>query len=216
MSRRQRFLIFILMLIAALVLGLFFWPVVLNEILAPLALTAWLFLRIFVLSINQNIYWGALILVAFFFLSRHFIQSFMGEEPVSLPEESLKLKDIEFWRNILNIYSMDSEEQFYIKRELVRLMVSMYASKQGVAANFWVMEALRKGEIPLPKTIYTFLFVDETAQTGWSFKLFLKKIWQAPAVWIDERSGRKAAEYYRKIEEVITFLETSLEMKDGK
>jgi hypothetical protein len=216
MSRSLRWWIFLGMLGIILILGWVFWPFVLDQILAPMALTAWLFLRIFVLSVDQKIYWSALILGAGFFLFRRLFLNTAGEEPVSQPEGNLTLKDIDFWRSFLSLYTHEDRDQFYIKRELVRLLVSMYASKQGVAANFIVMESLKKGEISLPESIYTFLFEDEKPQAGGSIKQFLEQLWLAPGRWWYEYSGRKAAEYYRLVEEVLTFLEMSLEIKDGK
>ena len=214
MSQSQRIVIFILFLLAILFVSLYFWPLVLNEILTPLALTAWLFLRIFVLSIDQKYYWGALFLGAMVALFWHLLQYSDEEELVSPTETNLTLKDIEFWRSFFTLYSHDNKEQHFIKRELVRIMVSMYASKHGVVANYLVMESLKKREIPLPEQIYTFLFIDDQVQSKRSLLQQIIWVWQAPWRWMDDHSGRKSAEFYRMIDEVLTYMETSMEIKD--
>jgi len=215
MNQRQRLALFFILLAIILVLGLIFWQYVLNDILMPLVLTSWLFLRLFVLSIDQKYYWGALFFASVFFLFRHLIPNAIPEAE-TLEEETLTHKDIAVWRNQLTLYSQDSKDQFYSKRDLTRLVVSMYAARQGVAANFLVMEALQKGEIAMPENIRIFLFTEEAVRGKWTIKKILSGIWHAPGRWIYERSGRAAADYYHGLDEVLTFLETSLEMKDGK
>jgi hypothetical protein len=215
MNQYKRIWVFLLVLAGVLILGILFWPFVYEELLLPIGLTAWLFLRIFVLSIDQKIYWIALNLIAIFFLFRQLIQSSLFVEAEAQPEDNKDLKDIEFWRSYFTLYTHDKKEQFMVKRELTRLLVSTYASKQGVTANFLVTEALKKGDIPLPESIYSFLF-DEDLERIYhpSFKQILKSLWLAPRNWMDERSGRNAAEFYRNVAEVLNFLETSLEMKN--
>jgi hypothetical protein len=215
MNKSRRLIVFLIIFTGVLILGLAFWQYVLDQILTPIALTAWLFLRIFVLSIDQKVYWIVLILGSVIVLFRHLIQYSMSSETETLPEADLALKDIEFWRTFFTLYTHDKKEQFMVKRELVRLLVSMYASKQGVAANFLVMDALKKGEIPLPEAIYSFLFVEDQIQKDrHSLKQILRTLWLAPRHWLDERSGRNIEEYYRMVTEVLDFMESSLEIKN--
>ena len=214
MERSKRILIILSMLAVVLILGVIYWPFVLNELIIPIALTAWLMLRIFVLSVDQKIYWGALILGAAVLLFRRLMQSTLMDETETLLEENRLLKDVEFWRSFFKLYSRDKAEQAITKRQLARLVVSMYASKQGITAYFLVAEALRKGEIPLPETVYNFLFADEEEKPAHlGFKQTLQSCWFNLRQWMDDISGRNTVEYYRGIEEVLKFMEFSLEIK---
>ena len=88
MERSKRILIILSMLAVVLILGVIYWPFVLNELIIPIALTAWLMLRIFVLSVDQKIYWGALILGAAVLLFRRLMQSTLMDETETLLEEN--------------------------------------------------------------------------------------------------------------------------------
>ena len=213
MNQPRRILIFSVFLGAILTLGMIFWPFVLEEILMPTALTAWFFMRIFILSVDQKFYWGVLILVGVVAFSRHLIHFFLFDDMDPQPKNEVVLTDIDFWRSYFTLYGRDLNEQFMVKRELIRLLVSLYATKQGVTANFLVTDALKNGEIPLPGGVHSFLFDEELTQGRRSIKKIIKDIWFAPRHWIDERTGRKTAEYYRMVAEVLNFIETSLEMK---
>ena len=85
MNQRQRLALFFILLAIILVLGLIFWQYVLNDILMPLVLTSWLFLRLFVLSIDQKYYWGALFFASVFFLFRHLIPNAIPESNINIP-----------------------------------------------------------------------------------------------------------------------------------
>ena len=63
MKFSRRMVISILFIVIILLFGMFFWPFILNNIITPIALAVWLLLRIFVLSIDQKYYWGAIIFV---------------------------------------------------------------------------------------------------------------------------------------------------------
>lgn len=55
MTDRQRIFLLILVLGVLVFLGLVFAPYVIEHILKPLSVAAWLFLRIFVLSISPSV-----------------------------------------------------------------------------------------------------------------------------------------------------------------
>ncbi len=70
MKISRRLVIFIFFLLVVLFAALLNWPVVMSEIIEPFSLVAWLLLRIFVLSIDQQYYWIALILTVSIFAIR--------------------------------------------------------------------------------------------------------------------------------------------------
>jgi hypothetical protein len=218
MNISRRTAMFILCASILLLLGTLFWPFMVNEIITPLSLLAWLFLRIFVLSIGQQYYWGAIIIFVGFILFRLLFQ-----EPTIVPsnvseDSNATIKMIANWRTLFAPTDQDVRDDVYLKRELRRLLLSLYASNQGASDKLEVYEALQQGEIPLPKSIHDFLFLEQPNKTGRSLQALTLSIWKTPQKWIRRWTGQETADHYRMIDEVLRFMETSLEMKndDGK
>ena len=215
-SRRMIALIFFVSII--LLVGLLFWPFILKKIIEPTSLAIWLLLRIFVLSIDQIYYWGAIIFVVVIFLFRllSLNQTIMQTE--GSPDSNATIKTIEYWRSVFTLINPDVHDEKILKRDLSRLLLSFYASKQGTSTDFRIYDALQRGEIPLPEHIHTFLFPNETKESKRSFKKNIQSIWNAPRKWIRRWTGQETAEYYRMINEVLCFIEISMEMKndDGR
>lgn len=218
MKISRRMLALILFISIGLLLGMFFWPFILKEIIKPASLVVWLLLRIFVLSIGQQYYWGAIIFVVIFYLFRIFRQ----EQPLAPPEyfqdSNATLKTIEYWRNMFTLFKDGTRDEVILKRELIQLLLAFYSSKQHISANFGIYDALQRGEIALPEHIHTFLFLSEPKKPGRSFKNIAQSIRNTPKKWIRRWTGQETAEYYRMIDEILSFLETSLEVTndDGK
>ena len=68
MKKPLRLLILLLLFSLLLLAAGLNWQYVLNYILMPLATTAWLLLRIFILSIDQKYIWGGLVLAVLLLL----------------------------------------------------------------------------------------------------------------------------------------------------
>jgi hypothetical protein len=216
LSRRLVITVFIILVI--LFLGLLFWPFVQNDILLPISLVVWLFLRILVLSIDQQYYWIALIFAVFIFLYRLLPQ----EQPVILPDvfinENKTINSIGSWRRLFITVDSNARDEILLKQDFTRMVVSLYAIKLHTAADYKLLDALRRGDFSLPEDIHNYLFPKETIKPGRSIKLWLQSFRNASRQWILHLTGKEKAEHYRMINEVLSFLESSLEMKndDGK
>ena len=101
-----------------------------------------------------------------------------------------------------------------LRRELIYLLTSYYASKQRIANNFGIYEALQQREIPLPDNIHTYLFPQEVPESDGRIKKFLQSFRTTPRKRIYQGSEQAKAEQERMIGEVLNFLETSLEIKN--
>jgi hypothetical protein len=110
--------------------------------------------------------------------------------------------------------NQDIREEKILKRELTHLLTSLYASKQSTSDNFGIYDALQQGEIPLPEHIHAFLFSTESQRAGGPIKRLLQSIRKTPRKWIRQWTGQEKAEHFRMIDEVLRFLETSLEIND--
>jgi hypothetical protein len=216
MNSSRRLAIFILLAAIFLFAGVLFWPFILNEIIRPIALVVWLFLRIFVLSIGQGVYWIAIILVTLIFLAR-----LLSRSQTSLPiDESLDsnetINTIRYWRIQFSLNDSSPRDVKIIRRELAYLLASLYASKQRTTTNYGIYDALQRGQIPLPERLHTFLFPEEPQESGRSIKKLFQSIRQIPRKLIRKWTGQETAEQYRMIEEVLGYMEKSLEVKNDE
>jgi hypothetical protein len=213
-SHRSKRLILV-SLVAALVLflGLLFWPFVLATILQPIALVLWLLVRILVLSIHQKYFWYALIFAAVLVLLRLLRQT-QSEPPAQESfETNTTLTSISYWRALFLYNGPDVQEDAPLKRQLTGLLTSLYAWKQGTPTDYRILDALQQGAIPLPDTVHAFLFPRQP-EPGGPLKKFLQAIRKTPRRWIRQLSGQAKAEHDQRIEAVLSFLETSLEIND--
>ena len=155
MNIPRRIIGFILFIAIIFLAGMLFWPFILNEIIMPTSLVVWLLLRIFVLSIDQKYYWGAVIFGVLFFLFRILPQGQSTIQTEDSFDSNATLKTIGYWRNLFILTENDIQDEKTLKRELIRLLLSLYSSKQHTAANFGLFEALQQGEIPQALLSYT-------------------------------------------------------------
>ena len=213
MSRSKRFVLVTLVAAIALFLGLLFWPFVLATILQPIALVLWLLLRILVLSVHQKYFWYALVFAAVLVLFRLLRQTRSEPPSPASFETNTTLTSISYWRALFLYNGPDVQEDTHLKRQLAGLLTSLYAWKQGTSSDFRINDALQQGDIPLPETVHAFLFPQEP-QPGGALKKFLQAIRKTPRRWIRQWTGQVKTEHDQKIEEVLGFLETSLEIND--
>jgi hypothetical protein len=209
---------FILFGSTLLLLGMLFWPFILNEIIKPISLATWIVLRIFVLSVDQKYYWGAIIFVTVVFLFRLLPQDQTDIQSEDFQDSNTTIKTIEYWQVLLTITGHDARDEKSLKRELINLLLSLYASKQRTSTNFRLYDALQRGEFALPEHIHTFLFPDELQESKRSVKKFIQSIRNTPRKWMRRWTGQETAEHYQMIDEVLCFIERSMEIKndDGK
>jgi len=216
MNISRRAIISILVTAITLFTGLLFWPFILNNIIKPIALVAWILLRILVLSIDQKYFWGAIIFAATVFLFRLMPREQVSTQSDPYMEANATIRSIRYWHTLFTFNDLDVREEKNLKRELVHMLTSLYASKHHASTYFVIYDALRKGEIPLPEHIHTFLFSEEPQVSGWSIKRFLPSIQKSFRKWIRQWTGQEKAEHRQMIDEVLCFMETSLEIKNDE
>lgn len=218
MEKKRQYLLFALLAGFLLYLGLVFQQELLANIILPAATVVWLLLRIFVLSIDQQIYWWLLIfLVGLIALIRLFRDP-GAIEPDQLPDANPTLDRVRHWQTSIlsNIY--ENGERNYLKADLRRLLTTMYSARRPGSAHFEIEAALEQRQISLPEPIYTYLCADQPVAPRQTFikhpvAAIKQTLRMAPQRWLRRWTGREAAEYYEAIDEVLTLMETSLEMK---
>ncbi len=202
-------------LVAAIVLfvGMLFWPIILKDIIEPTAVAIWLLLRILVLSIDQKYFWYAVILLAVFFLARLLPKGQPTIQSDSRSNTNATIVKIGYWRVLFTYDGQDVREEKILKREMIHLLTSLYASKQSRANSFDIYEALQRGEIPLPEDIHAFLFPAESQESNRLINRFIQPVRKTLRKWIRQWTGQEKADHFRMIEAVLNFMETSLEIK---
>ncbi len=222
MSRSRALVVGAFSLSVILFVGLLFWPFVLNEIITPTSLAVWILLRIFVLSVDQKYYWMAIIIITSLFL---YLRLLPPSHPTVQSEEAQHLnatmRVLDAWHSLFYLIGQHVQDDELLKKGLVRLLLSFYAAKQHTLADFHLYDALKRGDISLPQQIHAFLFPEEPQPGGRSFIVSIRKLVQSirntPRRWIHHWTGQDTAEYYRMVDEILCFMETSLEMKnDGE
>jgi hypothetical protein len=128
-------------------------------------------------------------------------------------ETNTTLTSISYWRALFLYNGPDVQEDAPLKQQLTGLVTSLYAWKQGTPNDYRILDALQQGAIPLPETVQAFLSPQEP-EPGGPLKKFLQAIQKTPRRWIRQWSGQAKAEHDQRIEEVLGFLETSLEIND--
>jgi len=216
MAHTKRILLFSFSFIFILFLVIVFWPFIFTKIIVPISTVIWIGLRMFVLSLDQSLYWVVFTLGIMVLILRRLVQWESNTENDKTLGVVVKFRDIETWHNKLSIYANTITEQESIRQKLLDLVAAWYAAEQEDKIPYLVSDAMRRKEIPLPDSIYTILFTEETEENERSFKRMLKKILHAPANWMMQKriQRNRAMETRRMITEVLTYLETSLEINN--
>jgi hypothetical protein len=212
MSISKRVVVFLLSGIIILFIGMIFWPFILNDIIKPFALVIWLLLRIFVLSVDQKYFWAIVIFSIIIFLFRLLPKEQDPVQSEAFSEENATVSNIKNWSILFAFSGQDVREDKVLKRELIHLLASVYASKRNTSTDFGIYDALMQGEIPLPEDICTFLFPKEQQASGSLIIKILHTIQNTSRKWIRQWTGQDKVDHDKMINEVLCFIETSLEI----
>ena len=207
-------LVFFLLLIV--LVGMLFWPFIQSEIIAPTSLAAWLLLRIFVLSIDQIYFWVALIFIVSFFLFRRLLPAAPALQYEDLQHKNATLRNLEYWFRLFTVIDRNVRDDRTLKRELAYLLLSLYTTQQHISPDFRIYDALQSGQIPLPDHIRALIFPEEPQEPRPFMKRLILFLQEAPRKWVRRWTGREEADHYRMIDEVLSFMETSMEIKNDE
>jgi hypothetical protein len=214
MNTSRRIAISFLVAAVILFLGILFWPYILNNIIEPIALVIWFLLRILVLGIHQKYFWYVVIFVAFIYLFRMPPMKPSEVQTDVSQETNTTIINIAYWRGLFIYNGQSIEEEKTLKRELIHLLTSLYASKQSTSNSYAIHDGMQQGKIPLPENIHSFLFSQESPLTGNPLKKFFQSSRKTFRQRIRQWTGQEKAERYQLIDEVLNFMESSLEIKN--
>lgn len=214
MIRNYRVIIFVLLLGMIVLLGTIFWPLLKEYIVNPVMLNVTVFLQKLFLFIDQQYYWWFLIVLLIFLIPHHLVRKKKIAYRSELKDRNATLQDIDTWKTFIRYQSGKDFENISLKRKLVKLLSSMYASKHYIVDELELYNALKKRHIKIPDEIYDFfLLSDETFDVKpWTTRL-MQSIRSAPRKWRRKFSGQDIKDYYQSIGTVLEFMETSMEDK---
>lgn len=197
--------------------GLLFPAFIQDNFVMPLALLLWLAWRV-LQSVDQNIYWVLLMfaVVAYFFARLYrSTESPPIVEKYSRANANATLERINAWKMSIRLTAIDTSDSTSLENSLAKMLAALYAARQSDAVMFEIYDALKLRQIPLPETVYAFLFPDEPVGAKWSVKRLLRAIRAAPRKYIRRWTGRETADYYLALEHTIAFMEAAVEHTDA-
>ena len=203
-----------------LLLACIAWPrLVLQTVVLPAATVLWLVLRLFVLSIDQQVYWWGTVALAVLVTIGFLLRTTPSAAP-SLPSVAGSSGDpAQRWRDCLrlNVHAPPARDTF--RRDLAWMLTSLYASRRPGFAKYQVREALLQRQIPLPEPVYRFLFAHTLPPEPRPPFLRSPGAWvrmtvrsAARAAGAPARRRRGPSEYRQAVAAVLDFMETELEM----
>ncbi|HEX7973989.1 MAG TPA: hypothetical protein VF498_06250 [Anaerolineales bacterium] len=171
-EKHRRTLLLISSLGLILVLGIFFRSFIRAYIIEPAALTLWLLLRIFILSLDQRIYWGLLVIASLVFALRRLSYEIKVIEEADFPDPNVTLENVNIWRNLIQLHSDQTGGNDPVKRDLGNMLAALYTAQQ--TNPYETLRALKQRQIALPQSIYDFVFSEEADESENPIRYFLK------------------------------------------
>jgi hypothetical protein len=221
MKKRLRYLLFALFIGLLLLLVLFFPGIVLAGILLPAATALWIVLRIFVLSVHQQVFWWGVIALSVIAAFRGVFRTSALDHRVMVSVSNPARDRTGIWRDsiLLNVRADADKDSF--RRDLMWLFTTLYSSRHEGEAKYQVREAILDHRITIPESVFDFLFYAPPPSPHRSFvrhpveylRVKIESSMRGFQKWVRRRTGSDTSDYVRGIDEVLTFMETSLEMR---
>ena len=206
-------------LIIAFILGLFllvgfsFPSFVQDNFITPIALVLLLCWRI-VQSIDQQVYWIALIFSVVIYALVRLYRSIQGSDTFEQTQSlnlNAALEQIRYWRTSIRLTDFKIDRSNILEHNLAKMLAAVYASKQLHVTQYEIYSALEQREMPLPDPVYTFLFPAQSSGAKRSIKQILRSLRDIPRKRIHRWTGREKAEYYQLLDQVLKFMESVME-----
>ena len=199
----EKFILILIILSILTIVCILYRLFIFENILKPLALILWLFLRFFVLSIDQITIWFMMIFIIAFVLFIRFVFTTSDNESSQDIIINFYLQKFKSWKFYFGAENYNLQNQKDLKLELIRMMVNLHAARKRISVDYHLFDAFKKKEIQIPENIHNFLYAENKKK----FCINIFKIY-------NRISGRQAGEYYRNLEECLLFLENFMEIKD--
>ncbi len=199
-----------------LLLAIVFRDFLLKYLAMPFALVLWVFWRL-LQSVDQALYWVFLgvfaLLAGLVRLSRLMEKELTVLGPSPQPRTSAVLERIEYWRGSIRLGCPRTTGPYTVEHHMGEMLAELYTSQQPDAVYFEVYNALKDHRLPVPEPVGSFMFPSEQAASRHALKETLRAMWDFPRRRLYQWTGREVADYYRLLDQALSFMESSLERK---
>ncbi len=205
MNKVSRVTIFIFILGLILFLGLIFARWVVPNLVQPVAETVWLFLRVFILNVDQVYFWSLLPIAAVILAASRLVRK---KSPVQFEQELIRnetRENLKNWQEAIAIAKHAGSGRDITRDKLLRLLISYYAAMQPDAGQADIRQQLQQHQLPVPESAHRFLFHSETHMSGDSFWKALYSPFQR---WYRRLTGEEEALIDRMVDELIDLMKT--------
>jgi hypothetical protein len=211
MKISKRALLLLVLLILFFLLGILFRDFLQENFITPVALVALWFWRI-LLSIDQIMYWGVLLMATVMFVLSHINPQPLSIENDQPPDQNASLEIVDRWRLSILATCDACDKPNFLTRNIRNMLPALFAEREPDAAKYEIDAALEAGHIPLPKPVYAFLYQNAVSGSR-SIKNNLRTLGKRPFHWYWHWTGRDVIEYYQSIQVALDYLETTMEIK---
>ncbi len=205
MNKASRLTLFIFILGLFLFLGLVFSGWVVPNIIRPAADTAWLFLRVFILSTDQVYYWVvlcfAVVILVIYRLSR--VKRVFQPQNQAVSNEIVE--NLKNWQDLLVSAKQANGSQAIAKDKILRLVVAHYLNKLPGTNQAEIVQDLEQRQLSLPGSVHDYLFSTRLPAANGSL---LHIVNQYVRRWYRRFAGTDGVEFDRMIDELVDFLKT--------
>jgi hypothetical protein len=221
MKKRLRYLLLLLSIGLLLLAGLAFRQFVLAFVLLPAATAVWLLLRMFVLSMHQQvIWWGAIaaaVVAAFGGLLARPPAVRTGQAGDTSPARDR----VTTWRDSIQLHLHTVTGRDTFRQQLMWLFTSLYLSRGQGKAKYQVRDDILAHRIPISESIYSYLFFSPQPAPKRSFlthpvqrmRMERESFTRRVQEWVRRRTGRAVADRLRALDVILSVKEKSLEMR---
>jgi hypothetical protein len=212
MNNFYRWHLYIPLMGVVLVLLVIFRNFVLGFFLEPIALLLWAAWRV-ILSVDQTVWWGLLIF-AIFLLALRFIPTESGgyQRPNHYDDTTHgnNGERLAYWSRRIQASAGKEIEREALRQDFMKLITAILLLREKLEPA-QAQEAIRDRQIPVPESVYAFLFPGEPADGNNSRPARARP---SPLFqnWIKRVRFANKQGYQRNLYEVVCWIETLLEM----
>ncbi len=184
-------------------MGLVFSAWTIPHVVQPVAETIWLFLRVFILSVDQVYYWDLLLIAVILWGMYRFARRKSLVQQGDVPPKNETIANVLNWQESLKYSIHNGIERDIARDKLLRLIIVHYATRQPGVEMSKIEQDLERHLLPLPDTVYAFLFLSKSNSHN---SFWLSALRQSFQRWYRHIRGEEQAEFDHMIDDLINFL----------
>ena len=203
----------ILITILLVILVVSFRSFLMTNIVEPIALLFWALWRV-ITSVDQHIYWIALIVFCSILVLRLFPSGDDKPSGLIYNDRGKQLSRVEHWQTLMKDAVLGNDEGRRFHDSLKDLLISVVAQDERTDP-FELEEVVAKGEVPLSLATQQYLFPPVGGHKKYHLNQKINIMFLTPR-WLRKWTGKFVHQDYTSIDETLQWMETELEINDEK